>query len=183
MNWEPLFWFALATIAVVVTARRLRKTIAWWLAAVTILGIAVFVAVFSVRSAAERGRYGLRLSTGGAGQLLITKTNASQWVQMDQGFQISLSNLLRSPTQIAEVLLGDEPHPTGDGRASSRLILTNELGQALGIRLRLRHGSAQESPYQVLSYWKPAEPIRAMDGTQPLRSETDQTPQAAGSRH
>jgi hypothetical protein len=47
-----------------------------------------------------------------------------------------LSELLRSPTRISTVRLGDAPPPAGDGKACSRLVLTNKAGQRLLIRLR-----------------------------------------------
>jgi hypothetical protein len=55
---------------------------------------------------------------------------------------------------IAAVLLGDEPRPTGDGSACSRLLLTNEMAD--GILLRLGQGKTIGT-FEVLGYLKVSE--------------------------
>ena len=68
-------------------------------------------------------------------------------VSIAPGVKIRLSELLRSPTQIATVLLGDSP--TGDGTACSRVVLTNELAEDLEIRFRQ---VSSPGMFQVLDY-------------------------------
>lgn len=70
------------------------------------------------------------------GHDLITDTNSAHLVRLGSHLRAQLSQLLGSPTHVAAVFPGDEPPPTGDGSACSRLVLTNNAGQRLLIRLR-----------------------------------------------
>jgi hypothetical protein len=75
------------------------------------------------------------------GHDLITATNSSHLVRVNPFLRSRLSHLLGSPTHVAAVLPGDTPAPAGDGQACSRLVLTNNAGQRLLIRLRQAGGS------------------------------------------
>ena len=131
MNKGPIFWLLVA------------------------LGLIVVVeAVRVVANAVQGRRYFLAVATASAGHELIVTTNASQSLRVGPELRASLAELLASPTRVSTVLLGDEPLTTGDGHASSRLVLTNELGWSLTLRLRLRHDSGQGPIFDVLSYSK-----------------------------
>src|SRR2546430_13847556 len=102
-----------------------------------------YTTLFRSTSAVESRRYFIIMMTASVGHELITTTNAARSIRVDPELQRCLSELLTSPTHINKVLLGDERPRVGDGDASSRLILTNELGHGLAMRLRLRHHSSQ----------------------------------------
>ncbi len=94
--------------------------------------------------------------------------------------QADLNQILASPTRCI-VRSGDEPPPLGDGGAYTRLLLTNEVGQALTLRLRPEYGPGHEfQKFRVLGYWK-TEPGGPANRSQPVGPETNQTSSAAGS--
>lgn len=124
----------------------------------TALAVVVGVAVF--RNLLEGRRYAVSMLTYSVARDLTNTANSSLLVSTSPDFREELSSLLASPTHIENVRLGDEPPPVGDGRASSRLMLTNELGQGLGIRLRMRPQSKTELRFEVLGYWTNREPGR-----------------------
>ena len=95
-------------------------------------------------------QYFITVRTREIGRDLISATNSSHLAEIAPALQMSLSRLLSSPTYVANALFGDEPPPVGDGRACSRLVLTNDLGD--GIVLRLQQGTNFET-FHVLSYW------------------------------
>ncbi len=80
---------------------------------------------------------------------LIARTNSSHLTRIGPELQAHLSELLGAPTQVADVRLGDDASPIRDGTASSRLVLTNELGKGLLIRLR---ASRQASMFEVVGF-------------------------------
>jgi len=84
---------------------------------------------------------------------LIRTTNSAHLVRVGPHLQAQLSQLLGAPTQVSAVLLGDAPSPQGDGRACSRLVLTNAAGRRLSIRLRQvgRSGMFDVLGFRVLS--------------------------------
>lgn len=85
------------------------------------------------------------------GRELIATTNSTLLDGVGLGgLEVRLTGLLAYPTQVATVLLGDEPAPIGDGHACSRLILTNAHGDRLGIRLREDPHSER---FRVLGFW------------------------------
>ncbi len=69
------------------------------------------------------------------GQDLIAETNSARLVKVGPNLHAKLCEVLRSRTQVARVLVGDAQEPFGDGRACTRLLLTNDAGQAVCIRL------------------------------------------------
>lgn len=83
------------------------------------------------------------------GEELAASTNSAKLVQISPDLQTRLAELKQSPVHVAQVLPGDEPSSSGNGTASSRLLLTNETGQGLLLRLR-----QDESPdkFQVLGF-------------------------------
>jgi hypothetical protein len=83
------------------------------------------------------------------GEDLITSTNSSHVVRIGPGLQAALSELLSAPAHVADVLMGDEPSPIGDGKACSRLVLTNDIGKGLLIRLR---PAEQSGMFHVLGF-------------------------------
>jgi hypothetical protein len=70
------------------------------------------------------------------GDNLITFTNSAHLDRIQPELQVRLSELLSAPTQVASVLMGDVPQPVGDGRAYSHIVLTNNAGKQLLIRLQ-----------------------------------------------
>src|SRR6185295_11251662 len=59
------------------------------------------------------------------GQELVATTNSPHLVHIGPGLTQRLSEFLAFPTGVAGVELGDEPAPIGNGRACSRVIITN----------------------------------------------------------
>ena len=140
--------------------------------------VAMLVFMFGVLSGSrhrlsERGRIWL------IGHELIATTNSTRLLHVASGLEARLSKFLASPAGVAEVRLGDEPSPIGNGTACSRLILSNAAGEHLGIRF----GRASEPErFDVLGWWTITEPDGPANGSQPIRPETKSTSSAAGSR-
>lgn len=133
-----------------------KGPIFWLLVAIAI--VAAVAGMLFVRDAVEGRRYFITIATASAGRELIEVTNASHWIRVGPELLGDLSGLLASPTHINKVVLGDDRPPVGDGHASSRLVLTNELGRGLAMRLRLRHDAGQGPIFDVLSYSRITEP-------------------------
>lgn len=116
------------------------------------VALAIVLIVFLVFGAIhgrDHVRYYIMSVSRAIGTELIEKTNSNHVVKIDSGLHSELASLLGSPTQVSEVLLGDEPGKSDD-KASSRLVLTNSVGKGLVIRL----GPAEQSEgFQVLGYW------------------------------
>jgi len=93
----------------------------------------------------------LRVRTIGIGNDLIVRTNSDRLVLIGPSLRSRLEQLLSSPTKLETVKLGDEAAPFGDGKATSHLILKNQKGERLGIRLRREDGDK----FDVLGYWTP----------------------------
>jgi hypothetical protein len=85
-----------------------------------------------------------------AGKELIASTNSITLNNCSPEMRKWLSEFLKSPTQVSMVLIGDELRPMGDGTACSRLFLTNNAGEWLGIRLGREPDSWH---FRVLGYW------------------------------
>jgi hypothetical protein len=75
------------------------------------------------------------------GQDLASTTNSSRLSRITPILRQRLSDLLSSPSSVAEAVLGDEPAPVGDGNACSHLVLSNAAGARIGIRLAPEPGS------------------------------------------
>jgi hypothetical protein len=139
---------------------------------IALLVVVVIAGVNLIHYATTTSRYAMGLLTASIGHELIATTNSTRLVEFDPELRATLAVLLASPTRL-RVRYGDEPPPLGDGRASSRLFLTNEIGQAVILRLQAdRHTSGM---FRVLSYWQ-SPPHSATNASQPLRLETNGTP-------
>lgn len=90
----------------------------------------------------------VRVATRSIGSELIASTNSTHLVHIGSDLQARLAELLSVRTTVASVMQGDEPAPFGDGTASSRLVLSNEVGRVLMIRLR----SAESGKFHVLGF-------------------------------
>ncbi len=99
---------------------------------------ALFVvgAVIGIVAVKSQHRAAINMTSRSIGGDLVTATNSSRLAHMSPYLRERLAHLLRSPTQVAAVLSGDAPPPVGNGSACSRLVLTNNAGQRLLIRLR-----------------------------------------------
>src|SRR6266853_455132 len=98
--------------------------------------MAIVSLVSLVSSASSHRRYYVSAQTRMIGQELIAATNSQRLVRLGPELENRLSQFLHSSSAVAEVRLGDEPSPIGDGTACSRLILSNATGERLGVRLR-----------------------------------------------
>lgn len=114
---------------------------------VAALAIAFVVVSFVGGSRMARQAVKVRIAT--IGHDLIENTNSPSLVRVGPDLQQTLSNLLSSTTRVARVSLGDVP--MGDGTATGHLILSNALGQSVGIRLR-RNSSTGEQ-FGILEFW------------------------------
>ena len=92
--------------------------------------------VFGIVAVRGQHRGFISVASRSIGGDLIASTNSSHLVRIGPDLQAHLSELLSARTHVADVLLGDEPSPFGDGAACSRLVLTNDAGRGLLIRLR-----------------------------------------------
>jgi hypothetical protein len=153
-----------------------KRTILKLAAAIAL--VALIVGTCFVDSSLKARRYARQIFIGNIGAWLVQTTNSTDLVGLTPELQADLRVLLASPTE-RWVCLGDEPPPVGDGRASARLVLTNQMGRVL--TLRLREEPAGSLKYRVLSYWK-TEPQGGANGRQPFSSDTNRTSAAAASR-
>jgi hypothetical protein len=111
--------------------------------------VVAIIAVLFIHLYARR-RHDLLTRCMSIGEDLVTHTNSPHLVTIGPSLQAELTALLSSKTHVSKVRLGDEPR-LGDGRASARLILTNEKGAAIGIRLRKE--KFRSNRFHVLGYW------------------------------
>ncbi len=100
--------------------------------------VALVLAAMVIAVITGRGHHRAFISAAShaVGHDLIASTNSARLVRIGPDLQSRLSSLLGAPTRVSTVLFGDEPSPFGDGRACSRVVLTNDSGQGLLIRLR-----------------------------------------------
>lgn len=120
-----------------------------WQIICPVVALLLAATVFAVISGRSHRRAFVSAASQAVGRDLIASTNSARLVGINSDLQARLSSLLGSPTHVASVLFGDEPAPLGDGRACSRLVLTNNSGDGLLIRLR-----QADSPdiFQVLGF-------------------------------
>jgi hypothetical protein len=104
---------------------------------------------------------------------LINKTNSTLLDGTSQEFTADLASILTWPTW-REI----DRSPPRDARAVVRLVLTNDHGQALHMRLRDEYPSGH---LRLLSYRRITEPGGPANRSQPAGSETNRTSAAAGS--
>jgi hypothetical protein len=154
---------------------RVNKGPIFWVVVAVVL-IAGVAGVSMISQLAGSKRQILVMQTYTVGRDLIANTNSPLLVGLASDLQTRLSEVLASRTQVACVRLGDEPPPIGDGRAISRLLLTNEVGD--GVWLRFRAVERLER-FDVLGYWKYLEAVGTPNQT--FRSATDPRSREAGS--
>jgi hypothetical protein len=136
-----------------------------WQIICLLVAIAIVGVVFALVSGSRHNRYHVYAQARMIGEELSTTTNSSRLVQLGPGLRQRLSDFLISPSGLAEVQLGDEPPPIGDGSACSRVILSNAVGGRVGIRLRQ---DSQPERFHVLGYWTITEPDGAANRSQPF---------------
>jgi hypothetical protein len=88
---------------------------------------------------------------GALAQDLITTTNSPRLLYIQPEVKARLAELLAAPTRIAAIEHGDLPEPIGDGRAMHHLVLTNEQGKQLGLRLR----PVKSDKLEIVGFWIP----------------------------
>ncbi len=106
------------------------------------------VVIASVIARKQRRGFIVTASTSIAREL-IASTNSTHLVRPGPELTTKLGELLSAPTRIASVRLGDVPAPFGDGKAGSTVVLTNDRGFGVAIRLGHRDGSGK---FDVLGY-------------------------------
>jgi hypothetical protein len=132
------------------------------------VGVAILVVVvaawLAARAKQERRELMLALSMS-VGADLVHGTNSRALTDVSAALQSEIKLIQASPTR-AIIQPGDDDPPLGDGHAKARLVLTNEAGQTLTLRLRPEPKPATGSrKFQVLGYRK---------------TEPDGAPSAAG---
>jgi hypothetical protein len=148
------------------------------LAIVAAIPIVVAGAWFAARTKEERQDLMLAISMSVSADL-VHGTNSQVLTGVTAELQSDIKLIHASPTR-AMIQPGDEDPPVGDGRAQARLVLTNEVGQALTLRLRPEADpSTGLRKFRVLGYRK-TESGGAANRGQPVGSETNRTSSAAG---
>ncbi len=148
-----------------------------WQIICPVAAMVVLAVILFSRQARREARYYITTQTEMVGQELIRSTNSPRLAENGPGLQDRLSRFLVVPSGVANVMLGDEPPPLGDGTACSRLILSNAAGARLGIRLRQ---DAKADTFHVLGFWTITEPDGAANRGQPVGSGTNRTSAPAG---
>ncbi len=152
-------------------------TVNKWQIICPVVAMVVFGAIVFSGQARRNIRYYITAQTTMVGQELVRGTNSSRLAEISPALQHRLSGFLASPSGVADVMLGDERPPIGDGTACSRLVLSNAVGARLGIRLRQE---ATADKFHVLGFWTITEPRGAANRGQPVASETNRTSAATG---
>jgi hypothetical protein len=116
----------------------------WPIAVMLIAGV-----TFGIITIRSHHREFINTSLRAMGSNLIASANSSYLVSVDPDLSTQLTALRSTRTQIADVLFGDEQPPVGDGSAACRLVLTNDAGKGLLIRLRLADKTGR---FQVLGF-------------------------------
>ena len=146
------------------------------------VGVAILVVVASAwlaaRAKQERRDLMLALSMS-VGADLVHGTNSRGLMDVSAALQSDIKLIQASPTR-AIIQPGDDDPPLGDGNAKARLVLTNEAGQTLTLRLRPESepGTGLRK-FRMLGYRK-TEPGGAANRGQPVGSGTNRTSGAAG---
>lgn len=149
-----------------------------WQIICPVFAILLVVIVGGVIHELGEQRHYTAMATDSIGRDLTSTTNSPHLAGIDPELHARLSELLRSRASVAAVILGDEELPTGRGKACSQLVVTNDLGEGLAMRL----GPDRNSWFfRVLSYKQITEPGGAANRRQPTRSETNRASAAAGS--
>jgi hypothetical protein len=97
-------------------------------------------------------RIGIRGAMASAGQELARGGTENERIErMGSGLKNELSGFLTSRAGLHRVLWGDAEAPLGDGKATGRVILTNGVGEELGIRLHY----LDNGKFETLGFWNP----------------------------
>lgn len=96
------------------------------------------------------------------GEELIATTNSTRVVHLGPSLHSRLGDLLSSPAKVEEVRLGDAFEQ--DGRAQLSVVLGNQHGLRIGLRLRQ---AEEHDKFHILGHWtvsegqrEPKEPFR-----------------------
>ncbi len=156
----------------------MSKSTAIRLVVAAVLLVVVAGAWFIARANQER-RYVMLVVSMSVGADLVHTNYSRSLTGVTPELQADLNRVLASPTRCI-VRSGDERPPLGDGQAYTRLLLTNEAGQVLTLRLRPEYGpDHQFQKFRVLGYWK-TEPDGAANRGRPVDSQTNRTSATAG---
>lgn len=148
-------------------------------AAAALLALVVAGAWF-IASANKERRYVMFVLSMSVGADLVHTNYSRSLIGVTPELEADLKQIVASPTRCI-VRSGDEQAPLGDGRAYTRLLLTNEAGQALTLRLRPEYGPSHEfQKFRVLGYWK-TEPGGAANRSWPAGPETNRASTTTGS--
>ena len=113
---------------------------------VAMLAVGSVLGMFAMRG---KRRGFISAASYSIGSDLLTTTNSLRLIRVGPQLQARLSELLGARTHVAAVLFGDESSPFGDSTACSRLVLTNDVGRGLVIRLRQ---AEQPGMFNVLGF-------------------------------
>jgi hypothetical protein len=114
------------------------------LAAVAMAGL-----IFGIIHKRNEDRRVIRTNSHAIGGELVSKGCSPRLDRLNPRLQARLVDFARKKARVADVLIGDEPAPLGDGNACSRLVLTNDAGQGLVLRLS---PAAEPGMFHVLGY-------------------------------
>jgi hypothetical protein len=143
------------------------ETMNKWQIICPVVAIAV-VAIFALGGQGRREhRYYVLEQTRMIGEELSRGTNSPRLAALGPALQARLSEFLTPQSGVAEVVLGDQSAPLGDGAACSRLVLSNSIGERLGIRLQQDAGPER---FHILGYWTITR-TTAWSGPEPSRSD------------
>ena len=117
---------------------------------VPLFALIVAGGIFALYSGRKHHQYFITAQGRQIGTDLILRTNSAKLVSIGASLNGELAQLLSSETRVANVLIGDEPTPIGDGSADGRLLLTNVQGKCLGIRLRQ---DSDPEKFHVSGFW------------------------------
>jgi hypothetical protein len=150
------------------------KKAALLLCAVALVIPVMFAAASRLRNSLNSSRRPAREARAlSVGYDLIRTTNSTMLIGAGPEFRADLEGILGWTTW-RDI---DRSAP-GDRWAVVCLILTNDHGQALHIQLQDEYPSGQ---LRLLSYLRITEPSSAANRSQPVGSETNRAPSAAGS--
>jgi hypothetical protein len=149
-----------------------------WQIICPLITIALVVLTFGLIQEYNERRGFLFAATSSIAWDLVHTTNSEHLAAMEPELRARLSEFLASTGHVAAIALGDESPPIEAGKACSRFVLTNGLGE--GLRMLLGHDQDPRL-FRIVSYSSMTEPDRAANPSQPGRSKTNLTSSAAGS--
>jgi hypothetical protein len=120
-----------------------------WQIICPLIALTIAAIIFALLHAYGHRRIIIATEIQRIGYDLVTTTNSTQLVRLGPDLQARLAELAAFRLAVKAVKLGDDPI-IGDGKATSRLFLSNSIGDVIGIRLRQSSGPHL---YNVLGYW------------------------------